>query len=186
MNVNKFITLTLLLIFVYAAKSNAATYWLQARSGSTIGQSYSFPYPQPMVEYENTAEGFYAASLQIAEATCGTLVAEFSPLSLSCYEVRGGVSSYAYCHWNMNCGSTGKSATFNWDSHACEDGTYPDPSSTGITCETTEPQYCPDGEVYNNVAGTCEAPPPPPTPPPEKNLGSCPPGPSPYVASDTK
>ena len=182
----KFITPALFLLFICADKSSAETFWLQAHTSSVVGKGYSFPYPRPMIEYDGTVEGKAAASIEIAKAVCGKLLNEFRPGSCN-LEVEGGfainsVPVYAYCYWNSNCTSSKESARINFNAKACPDGTYPDSQTTGITCETTEPQYCPDGNIYNNVAGTCDIPPPPPMPP-NKNLGdNCPSGPSPLVA----
>jgi len=185
MNKIKCLILISLILFTYAAKSNAATMWLQAYRVDSNAKSYGFPYPQPMVERDETAASAFAASVQIATATCARIVNELDPDGCL-LEVAGGVTGLAYCRWKTSCTSTTRQAYFKFHYGSCADGTYPDPGSIDITCQTTEPQYCPDGEVYNNVAGTCDIPPPPPPPPPEKNFGNPPDCPSPFVASDTK
>ena len=179
----KYITLALFLLFVYIAKASADTHWVQLQSIGGLGWGYLFSYPYPLVKHDGTAEGLYGATQVLMSANCDTAIQSNRPGSCG-VEVRGGTSSVAYCFYYSQCTASFDNAIGNFDYHTCADGEYPVTHATGITCQSTEPKYCPDGKIYNNVAGTCDLPPTPPIPsiPSEKNYGSCPVGPSLYVS----
>jgi hypothetical protein len=171
-------------LLITAAGAANVTYWYELRSAAVTGKGYILPYPQPMIEYDGTAQSAYAATLQIATAVCGTLMNELRPSSCG-LEVIGGTNGYASCSWYINCSATRESVRMGWDGKNCLEGTYPNPSSTGIVCQSTKPQYCSDGKIYNNVAGTCDLPPPPSIQTKKiKNLGGNLECPSPYVSGN--
>jgi hypothetical protein len=168
-------------LLIPAANAANYTYWYELRSASVTGKGYLFPYPQPVIEYDGTAQSAYAATLQIATAVCGKLMNELRPTSCG-LQITGGTTWYASCSWYINCTATRESVHMGWDGKSCPEGTYPNPSSTGIVCQSTEPQYCPAGKKYNNLTGACETPPQSTQTTKVKNIGSSTNCPSPYVA----
>jgi hypothetical protein len=175
------VLLTLWCVLITTSRAESYTYWLDLHAASVIGKGYAFPYPQPMLEYDGTTEARYAASLQIATAVCGTLMNELRPTSCG-LQITGGTTWYASCSWYINCTATRESVTLRWNGNSCPVGTFPNPSSTGIVCQSTEPQYCPAGKKYNNLTGACETPPQSTQTTKVKNIGSSTNCPSPYVA----